>query len=78
MITVEEQEPVRFRNGWPCKQCGRLTEHKKVRDVQVCLVCGAPMREVPDVKAKQREYQRHFRSQKLEKKMGLRKKEASA
>jgi hypothetical protein len=55
MGTVEEQA-VRFRNGWPCRQCGILTEHKKVRGVQVCMVCGTPMREPCDVKAKQRAY----------------------
>jgi hypothetical protein len=59
-----------FKNGWPCPECGCMTEHRQVQGQQVCLECGhrlgkpsgyvkAKKREYskrPEVKAKQREY----------------------
>ena len=38
-----QKEVCRFRNGWFCKQCDCLTEHKKVRDREICLECGFAM-----------------------------------
>ena len=38
-----QKEVCRFRNGWFCQQCDRVTEHKKVRDREICLECGFAM-----------------------------------
>lgn len=46
------EEPLHFRNGWPCRECGRITEHKHLKGVEVCVVCGHPLNQRPDVKEK--------------------------
>ncbi len=65
-VNVKKPEFVaapKFKNGWPCPQCGCMTEHQKVRGQEVCLECGhklgKPVGEYfarPEVKAKKREY----------------------
>ena len=33
-----------FKNGWDCRKCDKMTEHKKegkgVKAKQICTVCG--------------------------------------
>jgi len=70
----------RFKNGWFCKTCDRVTEHKAVKRQQVCLECGAKMgqsyHQRPDVKAKQRAKLRKQSIEKLEAKLRALKREA--
>jgi predicted nucleic acid-binding Zn-ribbon protein len=43
---------------WPCKRCGGVTEHKKVKGCEVCLECGFKMGHPhkDELTAKQRAY----------------------
>lgn len=72
----------RFINGFFCKKCDRVTEHKKVKSTQICLECGFVLGKnqeqlAADVKAKKREWRRQRKIAKLERKLEALKMEAS-
>jgi len=46
-----------FHNGWFCKQCDCVTEHRNVQGREVCLECGFALgKPKPVVAAQQRDY----------------------
>lgn len=36
-----KQKTTLFTNGWFCKKCGCLTEHRKLHNQEVCVECGS-------------------------------------
>ena len=47
-----------LKNGWFCKVCGCVTEHRKVNGKEVCVDCGSALgsSQRPDVKERKKAY----------------------
>ena len=56
---VPVESKIKFRNGWHCKQCGRMTEHVETPKGLVCCGCGSVLgkgKDKDELAKKQRDY----------------------